>query len=273
VNAAAAVPVELEALRVRLRGREVLAIDALRIERGEVLGLLGPNGAGTTTLLRVLAAWQRPSAGRACVLGHDLAGLSAWQRPILRRRIGYLPQLTAVGGELPLTVREVVTIGRTGIRGLGRRLTAEDRAIVEHWIERLGLADVADAAYTETSGGQQRRALLARVMTQEPELLLLDEPTAHLDLEAREQIVRVLGSLQREAGLPVVLVCHEVEVLPAACRKVLMLQGGLVRAAGAPEHVLTDATVRELYGPGLRVVHTAGRHAVLPAADGEEGRP
>jgi len=185
-----------------------------------------------------------------------------------RRWIGYVPQLPAAGGELPLTIREVVAIGRTGVRGLFRRLAQHDWDLVDRWIDRLGLADVAGAAYSETSGGQQRKAILARVVVQEPQLLLLDEPTAHLDLGAREQIVQTIQQLQRESRLPVVLVCHEVEVLPAACDRVVVLDGGVVRADGPAGKVLTADCVQALYGPGFRVLHNAGRHAVLPVAEG-----
>ncbi len=260
--------IRLEGLGVSMRGREILRVGRMEVGAGEIVGVLGPNGAGKSTLLRVLAGFQRPSAGSVRVLGEDVGRLSYWQMAGFRRRVGYVPQLPASGGELPLTVREVVAIGRTGVRGLFRRLLPEDWKRVDEWIERLGLGEVAGLAYRETSGGQQRKAILARVMVQEPELLLLDEPTAHLDLGAREQIVRAIEDLQGEFALPVVLVCHEVEVLPAGCDRVVILNGGVVEAEGLAEEVLTDERVGGLYGPGFRVLHDAGRHAVLPVSGG-----
>lgn len=266
MNADAAVV--LDKLRVAIRGREILGIESLRVAPDEVLGVLGPNGAGKSTLLRVLGGFQKPYQGSARVLGSEVNCLSHAQMACFRRQVGYVPQLPAIGGELPLTIREVVAIGRTGARGLFRGLRREDWHLVDCWIDRLGLADVAGAAYTETSGGQQRRAILARVMVQEPRLLLLDEPTAHLDLGAREQIVQIVDQLHRESRLPAILVCHEVEVLPPACARVVILDDGAIQAMGPAEQVLTADGIRAMYGPGFRVLHNAGRHAVLPIAEG-----
>jgi ABC-type cobalamin/Fe3+-siderophores transport system ATPase subunit len=261
-------PIQIDDLLVSIRGHQILRVDHLRVPRGQVLAVLGPNGAGKTTLLRTCAGYQRYASGTLRALGQDLAILGVWGTTRLRRRIGFVPQLLAVAGELPVTVREVVAIGRTGIRGLMRPLGRNDWRCVDAWIERLGLHEEAGRPYAETSGGQQRKALLARAMVQEPELLLLDEPAAHLDLGAREQIVRTIEELHAQLHLTVVLVCHEVEVLPPACSMVMLLGHGVVQAVGTPEEVLNDTIVRSLYGPGLSVLHQGGRHAVLPAAEG-----
>jgi iron complex transport system ATP-binding protein len=186
----------------------------------------------------------------------------------LRQRIGYVPQLQTIGGEMPLTLREIVAIGRTGIRGLLRPLSRDDWHIVDDWIERLGLAGVARQPYAEASGGEQRKALIARALVQEPGLLLLDEPTAHLDMGAREQIVQTLQDLHQQTGLTIILVCHELEVIPPACRRVLLLDRGQVRADGAPEDVFTDQSVQSLYGASLSVLHQNGRHGVFPCPGG-----
>jgi iron complex transport system ATP-binding protein len=182
----------------------------------------------------------------------------------LRRCIGYVPQLIPARSELPLTVREVVAIGRTARAGLFGRLSRCDWQTVEHWMDRLGLTRLADCAFSELSGGEQRKTILARAMAQEPKLLLLDEPTAHLDLGWRERMVETVQNLYRATGLSVVLVCHELEVLPPDCRQVILLEAGRVSAAGAPEAVFTTERVSRLYGASLETVHRAGRHAVLP---------
>ncbi len=260
--------IRIEGLRVNLGGRRVLDVDRLCVAAGEVLAVLGPNGAGKSTLLRVCAGYQRPSAGQVSVLGERLDRLGGFGITRLRCRIGYVPQMLAVAGELPVTVREVVAIGRGGIRGLLRPLDRQDWSIVDDWIERMGLSRVAHQAYAQTSGGEQRKALLARAMVQRPELLLLDEPSAHLDVGAREQMVQTIDRLHHILNLGIVLVCHEVEVLPPACRRVLILNRGSIEAVGTPEEALTAPRVRSLYGPGLCVLHRSGRHAVLPEAEG-----
>jgi len=182
----------------------------------------------------------------------------------LRRRIGYVPQLLPARSELPLTVREVVAIGRTARAGLFHPLSRQDWQTVDRWIERLGLASLADRAFSQVSGGEQRKTIIARAMAQEPELLLLDEPTANLDLGWRERIVETVQTLYTQTCITVVLVCHDLEVLPPACRQVVLLDAGRTAATGSPETVFTTERVSRLYGAALRAVHQGGRHAILP---------
>ncbi len=256
--------IEIEGLRVRLRGRVVLDVPRFQVAAGRLAALMGPNGAGKTTLLRVCLGGERPARGRARVLGEPVTALRGGALARLRRRIGFVPQRLPARSELPLTVREVVAIGRTGRVGWGRRLSARDWAAVDEWIERLGLGGLAGRAFGELSGGEQRKAILARAMAQEPELLLLDEPTAHLDLGWRERLVATIQRLFTQTGVAILLVCHELEALPPACRQVALLEGGRLTATGTPEAVFTEARVRRLYGAGLRVAHQGGRHAVTP---------
>jgi ABC-type Mn2+/Zn2+ transport system ATPase subunit len=255
---------ELRGVRVRTGEREVLAVEEFQLAPGEWLGLMGPNGAGKSTLLRVCLGWVRSVAGTVRVLGEDLNDRRGAALAALRRRLGYLPQLLPARSELPLTVREVVAIGRTARAGLGRRMTRSDWAMVDNWLERLGLGALAGRAFHELSGGEQRKVMLARAMAQEPELLLLDEPAANLDLGWREQLVAELDRLHQQTGLAAVLVCHEPEVLPPACRRVVWLDAGRVAASGPPEMVLNAERLHRLYGRGLRVLHFQGRHAVVP---------
>jgi iron complex transport system ATP-binding protein len=251
-------------LSVRAGARCILGIANFAVQPGELLGLLGPNGAGKSTLLRCVLGLQRNARGTVEVLGQRVHELSAFGLSRLRQSIGYVPQLLPTHSELPLTVREVAAIGRTGRAGLFRRLQGEDWRIVDEWLDRLGLRDAARQGYAELSGGQQRKALIARAMSQQPQLLLLDEPTANLDLGARERMVETIQELHRQTGVTIVLVCHELEVLPPGCRRVVLLQDGKAGAEGAPEEVFDNTRVAMLYGPGLSVVHQNGRHAVIP---------
>jgi len=176
-----------------------------------------------------------------------------------------VPQILPARAEMPLTVREVVAIGRTGIAGMLRPLRRDDWRIVDAWIERLALTPLARRGFGQISGGEQRKTLIARAMVQQPELLLLDEPTANLDLGWRERMVGLIGELYRTTGLTVVLVCHELEVLPNSCGRVVVLDRGRVLDDGPPEDVLVTARIETLYGPGLGVVRRAGRWVVVPA--------
>jgi len=255
---------DIRSLVVHAAGRCLLDIEHLRAEAGSVVALMGPNGAGKTTLLRACLGLARPTRGDVMVLGEDVRSLRAAPLAGLRRRIGYVPQLLPARSELPLTVREVVAIGRTARAGLFHLLSPQDWQTVDRWIERLGLASLADRAFSQISGGEQRKTIIARAMAQEPELLLLDEPTADLDLGWRERIVETVQTLYTESRITVVLVCHDLEVLPPACRQVLLLDAGRIAATGSPEAVFTTERVSRLYGAALRAVHQDGRHAILP---------
>jgi len=256
--------IEIQTLTVVAARRRLLDVEQLQIPTGEIVAVMGRNGAGKTTLLRACLGFLKSAHGTVRVLGSDVPQLSAGALAQLRCRIGYVPQLLPARSEMPLTVREVVAIGRTGLAGLFHPLSQEDWRLVDEWIARLGLASLAHRAFSEISGGEQRKTIIARAMAQQPELLILDEPTANLDLGWRERIVATIQQLHAETAISIVLVCHELEVLPPACRRVVLLDGGRVLASGSPEAVFTVERVAALYGGGLRVTHEGGRHAVVP---------
>ena len=234
------------------------------VRSGQVVVVLGPNGAGKSTLLKCLLGFVRPTAGEVRVLGSRIAPRRGISLSGLRCRVGYVPQVLAAHSETPLTVREVVAIGRTGIAGLFRRLTQNDWNIVDSWLKTLGLANLSRRAYSSLSGGEQRKTLIAKAMVQQPEILMLDEPTANLDLFWREQIVATLQSLHEDSGLTIILVCHELEVIPTCSERLLVLQDGAIMADGRPETVLTSQLVETLYGSRLRLVGAGGRYAAVP---------
>ena len=256
--------IDIRNLSVIAGRRTILALDHLSVPSGELLAVMGPNGAGKSTLLRTCLGIQRQVSGQISILGQPLAALGSMALTRLRRGIGYVPQLLPARSEMPLTVREVVAMGRTGQAGLFRRFRREDWQIVDDWMNRLGLAALAGRAFHEISGGEQRKAVIARAMVQEPRLLLLDEPTANLDVGWRERIVETIQSLYEQTRLTVVLVCHELEVLPRSCERIVLLDQGRPLAAGLPEEVFTDERIRALYGPGLVALHQGGRHAIVP---------
>ena len=256
--------IEIQQLEVVAAGRRILALERLRVEAGAVVAVVGPNGAGKSTLLKVCTGFVAPSRGTVRVLGRSVNGPGTAGLAALRRQLGYVPQLLPGHSQMPLTVREVVAVGRTGIAGLFRPLSREDWRIVDEWIHRLGLAAVADRRYGDASGGEQRKATIARAMVQQPRLLMLDEPTANLDLGWREHLVWLMDELFRSAGMTIVLVCHAPEVIPPCCRRVLLFDQGRLAAEGSPEEVLSSRRMARLYGRPLRVLHGAGRHAVVP---------
>ncbi|MFJ3617425.1 zinc ABC transporter ATP-binding protein AztA [Streptomyces iakyrus] len=193
--------------------------------------LVGPNGSGKSTLLGVLAGVIQPTSGK---LHH------AGDRPP-----AFVPQRGAVGDALPLTVRQTVEMGRWGERGPWRRLTRQDRAVVDTAMERLGITDLASRQLGELSGGQRQRALIAQGLTQESDLLLLDEPTTGLDPEARERIAALLTELVTD-GVTVVQATHDLEAARSADTCLLLRDGHLV-GQGNPEQLLTATTLARMW--------------------------
>lgn len=235
----------LENLAVHAGGRPILEIDRLAVEPGQAVAVLGPNGAGKSTLLRTCALLQRWVRGTLSIFSTAFPRCPGFAAAMpIRRRIGYLPQLHPATGELPLTVREVLAIGRTGVRGLLRPLNRQDHQLVQHWLERLNLQELADRPYANLSAGQQRRVLLGRLMVQEPEILLLDEPTANLDLSWRRDFLALLDELVRQSSCTLLLACHELESIPSTCSRVVFLNQGRILADGLPSEVLSSPAVQ-----------------------------
>ena len=251
--------IDVDGLVVTGGWRVILSVPRLTVVPGEVLVVLGPNGAGKSTLLQCCVGMVRAQRGRIHVLGQPVHRLRSLALTQLRRRVAYLAQILARGGETPLTLREVVAIGRTGRVGLLRPLRSSDWQLVDQWVERFGLSTLAGQPYRTLSGGEQRKVLLAMAMVQQPELLLLDEPTANLDAYWREQIVRALDDLHAQVGLTIVLVCHDLEAIPTCARQLLVLCGGQVAGQGAAADVLEQSLIRELYGEGLTVLRRGSR--------------
>ena len=216
----------------------VLEDVSFRVAEGTFTALIGPNGAGKTTMLRLLLGLRRPKAGNVLVFG---------ERPGSRgHRIGYVPQKTGVPDNFPLTVEDVVLMGRYPGMGWGRRPGAVDRAAADRALERVDLGVVADRRFGELSGGQQRRALIARALVSEPRLLLLDEPTAGLDPAAQARFYDMCCTLQRTEGLTLLAASHDVEVVARHADTVLLVDR-TVQAMGPPAEVLRSDALDQVY--------------------------
>ncbi|MFI2378714.1 zinc ABC transporter ATP-binding protein AztA [Streptomyces sp. NPDC018964] len=214
-------------------GRPVLRQLTARITALAMTALVGPNGSGKSTLLGVLAGVIDATSGQLQY---------AEGRPP-----AFVPQRGAVGDALPLTARQTVEMGRWGERGLWRRPTRQDRAVVDSAMERLGVADLAGRQLGELSGGQRQRVLIAQGLAQQSDLLLLDEPTTGLDPEARERITALLTELVAD-GTTVVQATHDLEAARSADACLLLSDGRLV-GQGPPERVLTPEALSRIWQP------------------------
>jgi zinc transport system ATP-binding protein len=203
-------------------GPTVLEGVNVEIRRGEFVTIAGPNGGGKTTLLRVALGLERPTRGEAYLLGEPAGRVGD------RYRIGYLAQRTRLGIDAPATVSEVVAAGRVARRGLVRPFGRADRAAVEAAIGRVGLLDRATVPIQRLSGGQQQRAYIAKALAGEPELLVLDEPTAGVDVDAQEAFGAFLGELHQALGVTILYVSHEFGAVERFVERVVLVRGGIV---------------------------------------------
>ena len=258
--------VEIHEVEVHRGSRTILHASRLVVEHHSFLGVVGPNGAGKTTLLGVCAGLVKPTRGEVTVLGKRVDLMSNWQRTNLRRRIGSVPQSTEYNPNVPLTVREIVSLGRVGPRGLFHRLTATDEELVERWIDTLGLAELREQTFRSLSGGEQQKVLIARAMVQEPQILLLDEPASNLDMDWKERVVGLLERLYLENPITVIMVSHETGLLPSCTTQVALLARGEVLDAGPRESVFTSENLTRMYGCPIEILERDGRYHAVAAA-------
>jgi zinc transport system ATP-binding protein len=197
------------------------AVD-LRVEPGEFVAIAGPNGGGKTTLVRIVLGLERPTAGSARLFGEEARHFSR------RATLGYLAQRSQLGTDAPATVREVVSAGRLAAGGLVGPLRRRDRAIVEEAISRVGLHQQAGLPIARLSGGQQQRAFIAKALAGEPSLLVLDEPTAGVDVDAQEALAGLLAELNRELRVTILYVSHEFGAVEPFVERLVLVRGGIV---------------------------------------------
>jgi iron complex transport system ATP-binding protein len=236
---------EAEGLHVRLGAREVLCGVDVSARAGEVLALVGPNGAGKSTLLGALAADLRPSAGVVRVHGRPAA---QWSAPELALRRAVLPQSATLS--FPFTVDEVVRMGRAP--WAGQSDAADDDAAVADAMAATEVAPFADRPFSALSGGERARVALARVLAQRAPLLLLDEPTAALDLRHQELVLRVCRE-RAHAGDAVVVVLHDLGLAAAYAHRVVILCAGRAVADGPPAGIFTDELLSDVYKQPVEV--------------------
>nr|WBO77626.1 heme ABC transporter ATP-binding protein [Streptomyces sp. SBE_14.2] len=236
---------EAEALHVRLGTRDVLHGVDVAVRAGEVLALVGPNGAGKSTLLGALAADIAPAQGVVRIHGRPAPD---WSAPELALRRAVLPQSSALS--FPFSVEEVVRMGRAPWAALG--LEDDDAAVAEA-MRRTEVAAFAARPFSALSGGERARVALARVLAQRAPLLLLDEPTAALDLRHQELVLRLCRE-RAAAGDAVVVVLHDLGLAAAYAHRVAILRGGRVAADGPPEEVFSEELLSEVYDQPVEVL-------------------
>jgi ABC-type cobalamin/Fe3+-siderophores transport system ATPase subunit len=229
--------VSLRSVSVSYRDHVALRDVTLDISRGDFCGVIGPNGAGKTTLLTIINGLGRIIAGEVSVLGERATGASSTR---LRRRIGYVAQQERVDPRAPISCLEAVLVGRCGRAGLLRRLSREDRERARAMMELTRTSHLAARPVGQLSGGEARKIALARALVQEPEILLLDEPTSNLDPRAVRELGELVVEVFHRFNLTVVMVTHQLDHLPPVANRIVMVKNGRITYSG-DRSALADA--------------------------------
>jgi iron complex transport system ATP-binding protein len=265
---------------------------SLDVPRAGIVGILGPNGSGKTTLLRLLAGTRHPQRGLVTL---DRAALTGLSRAALARRMAVVPQETQLAFDY--TVGEVAMMGRYAHLAAFEIEGPADMAIVDAALASTGTLDLKDRPFTTLSGGEKQRVVIAAALAQifrlkaeateptpdargfrlQPEetsgYLLLDEPTASLDLGYQLEVAALLQSLHAQRGVAIVISTHDLALAGALCERVLLIRDGHVVAEGTPDEALTAATLRDVYGVDVDVLrHPSGRRILVPVGRSEPGR-
>lgn len=242
IQAAPGIHLEADGLRIG-HGRHIVGDGiSLSVGPGEIVALLGPNGGGKTTLFRTLLGLLLPLGGRLHLDGRPL---THWTRRELAQRMGYVPQGHA--SIFPYTVLDTVLMGRAARLPPLAQPGRTDRELAHHCLELMGVAHLAQRGLDEVSGGERQLALIARALAQEPGLLIMDEPTASLDLGNQQRVLDQIGRLRNE-GMGVLLSTHQPEHALAVADRIALLREGRLKGPGAPTEIATAQNLADLYG-------------------------
>ncbi len=239
---------EVRDLRHAFGGTPVLRGASIALHAGEMTAIIGPNGSGKSTLLRIAGRLLKPQAGEARFDGHN-----AWSIPPreFARRVAFLPQAPEAPADL--AVGELVARGRHPHRGLLGASSARDREAIERALTLAGVEGLRYRTVATLSGGERQRAWVALALAQEPDVLLLDEPTTYLDIGHQVELLSLLRRLNEEQGLTVLMVMHDLPQAAHYARRLVAIRAGEVVADGSPAEVLTEAQVEAVFGVAVRV--------------------
>lgn len=252
--------IEIENAIVSYREDVALRGVSLRVRSGEFVGIVGPNGAGKTTILTIINGLGKLLHGSVRVLGHNLTPGNGHS---LRKRVGYVAQVQNIDPRMPMNVREVVMLGRYGILGMFRRPGRHDWEIVDESLGLVGIKHLCQRPIGHLSGGEQQRVAIARCLAQEPDLFLLDEPTASLDWRAKTDILELVRKIHDLRRLTTLFVTHDIGCLPITCDRLVLMKEGLIWNEGSPEAILTDDNLSRLFDIPVSKVKERREEAIL----------
>ncbi len=233
--------ISLQHVSFRYRTEDVLEDINLNISKGDFVGIIGPNGGGKTTLLKIILGLIKPTNGEVRLYDQPIQEFKTWTN------IGYVPQRADQANvQIPITVEEVVSLGRVAKAGLFRRFSHKDRSAVKAALEQVEMSEFKHRLITELSGGQQQRVFIAKALASEPELLVLDEPTAGVDSESQEEFYQLLAKLAK-SDLTLLIVSHDIDVILNEVNQVACINKRLV-FEGSPKTFVAGRYLEKMYG-------------------------
>jgi iron complex transport system ATP-binding protein len=228
------------------------------VSSGDIFCILGANGTGKTTLIKCLTGLMKPNSGEIMINGQDM---NSFSRPDLAKKIGYIPQIH--NSTFPFTVLDVVLMGRSPHLAMFESPSEKDYEIALKALESLNISYMKDKSYTEISGGEQQLVFIARVLAQEPSILILDEPTSHLDFGNQIRTLNIIQKLA-SAGLAVIMSSHFPDHAFISATKVALMNEKRFIALGKPEDVITPENMKRIYGIDVKILDIGGRMACVP---------
>ena len=235
-------PMEVRDLSYRYDEKDVLRKVSFELRPGEVLGILGPNGCGKTTLLKNLNRNLTPHGGCVLLDGSDIEEMT---KKDIARKVASVPQSNEI--RFAFTVREIVEMGRMPFQESFRGNSSADESIVDEALRKTGIEGMASRYINTMSGGERQRVIIARALAQTPSIILMDEPTLHLDISMQFDVLDLVHSLSRSEGLSVVIVSHDLPMVARYCDRIILIHGKEVYATGTPMEVLTPDNMRVVF--------------------------
>lgn len=248
---------EINGLEFAYSSRSVLNDITFTFEGAQLVAILGPNGVGKSTLIHCIDRILKPNTGAVMINGTES---SEYRMKDLAKIVGYVPY--ASSDTFPMSVVDAVLLGRHPYSNW--KSTREDVRIVYRMLRRLGIEDLAKCQFNELSAGQHQKAMLARGLVQEPQILLLDEPTANLDVKHQLGVTKLLRDLSREKDMLVIMICHDLNIASKYADSIIMMKDGTIYATGTADEVITKENIETVYDVKCKVIDDEGRpHVIL----------
>ena len=248
---------KIEGLGFSYPSKKVLDDISAEYDGPQLVAILGPNGVGKSTLIHCIDRILKPESGHVLIDGKDSYD---YHMKEMAQKVGYVPY--ASSDVFPMSVVDAVLLGRHPHSNW--KSTREDVRIVFTMLKRLGIEDLADSKFNELSAGQHQKVMLARGLVQQPEVILLDEPTANLDVKHQLGVTKLLRDIAHEDGVLVIMICHDLNIAAKYADSILMMKDGTIYAAGTPEEAITEENIRAVYDVECRIIEDEGRpHVIL----------